>query len=287
MKTLRNLQGGYPRQQDYLLTLQDELNIMANSLFAKLNHDMVLRGCEVVNNGNGTINIAPGIVYVSGEVMRFDGASNITADGTKVLEKGVPTTSDPKLFADGQSKNVYTETKAVIGNYASIAQIKVLPNLYTLASYIEDVAASYAVKGEIKDIYDFDGTFLNNFDESGLGITARYSNWALFNGNNGTPNGQGRMRLTVGTVTNPLTGLQTAFAHGAAGGETVHKLTVAEMPKHSHPYIKPKGEGSATGNANSHPDGPLQTSNTGEVGGDEAHNNMPPYIAVYTIIKIA
>src|SRR3989339_1959045 len=131
MKKLRSLQGGYPRQQDYLLTIQNELITLGDSLFASLGVDMVLSGCAVTDNGNGTVNIAAGIVYVSGEVIRFDGSSNVLADGTKTFIKDTAATTDPKLFADGGTKDVYTEIKAIVGTKSSITQIAIKTTLYT------------------------------------------------------------------------------------------------------------------------------------------------------------
>lgn len=288
MKNLRELQGGYPRQQDYLLTLQKELMTVANSLFGKLNHDMVLRGCDITDNGNGTVNITDGIVFVGNEALRFDGAAAVPIDGSKGFIKGVPATSSPKLFADGQIRNVYTETKAIIGDYTAISQIKVGLSLYTLATYIEDVTSSYAIKGEIKDIYDLDGDFLTNFDATGLGITPRFTNWALFNGNNDTPDAKGRVRVTVGSTVNPLSGEVTTFTHGELGGEAKHKLTVSEMPSHNH-GVNTNAQNGRSDNANDRdvmiPGNGNKT--TSSSGGDQSHNNLQPYIAVYTIIKIA
>ena len=293
MKKLRELQGGYPRHQDYLLNLQAELMTVADSLFGKLNHDMILRGCEVTNHGNGTVSIAAGIVFVGNEVLRFDGANNIPIDGLNAFVKGVPATSTPTVFADGQTKDVYTETKALINSYANVADISVSQivvglNLYTLATYIEDVTSSYAIKGEIKDIYDLDGNFLDNFDSSGLGITPRYNKWALFNGNNGAPNGQGRVRVTVGKVLNPLIGDEITFNHGEVGGATKHRLLTNEMPSHSH-SVNTNAQNGRSDNANDRDVMVPGTGNktTSSTGGDLPHNNMQPYIAVYTIIKIA
>lgn len=287
MKNLRTLQGGYPRQMDYMLTLQNELMTVTNAMFGKLGQDMVLSGCEVLNNGNGTVNIAAGLVFVGGEVIRFDGASNITADLTKAFVKDAPVSTDPRTFGDGIEKPVYTEVKAIIGNRTTIKQIAVNTELYTLATYIRDTAAGYAVKGEYKDIYDFDGSFLQNFDNSGLGITARYADWALDNGNNGTPGSIGRVLIGAGTYTDLLRGIQTVYSNGTTGGEKEHRLTIAEMPNHSHPF-NPGDNNGRSDNANDRdvmlPGGTNRT--TGSTGGDQYHNNMQPYLAVYRIIKI-
>lgn len=84
------------------------------------------------------------------------------------------------------------------------------------------------------------------------------------------------------------------YAAGATGGEAEHSLTSAEMPTHDHNFINggqavtiyntkdvlfTQGlQGSSTGywyNANK------GVSKIANAGGGTAHNNMPPYLAVY------
>lgn len=287
MKKLRSLQGGYPRQQDYLLTLQNELTTMADALFAKLGVDMVLQGCDVTNLGNGTVNITAGIVYVGGEVLRFDGANNVPANATKTFVKTTAVTTDPKVFANGSSQNVYSEVKVVVGDKTSTSEIPIKTTLYTLETYIQDVVSSYAIKGEIKDIYDVDDSFTANFDASGLGATPRYNGWAICNGNNGTPNLSGRVRIGVGVITNP-DGTQVNYQHGANGGETMHQLTISEMPEHNHQYLKANAPRPGSGTANNLYEDTATVTNktTSNVGGGQSHNNMQPYFAVFQIMKV-
>ena len=94
------------------------------------------------------------------------------------------------------------------------------------------------------------------------------------------------------------------YTGGSTGGEAEHTLSVDEMPKHMHLSYKAvygwsgwpsqtlpfseygyvynynssgnTGGGNYSGNSAKGPDGP-----TDEKGGDVAHNNMPPYLAVY------
>ena len=79
----------------------------------------------------------------------------------------------------------------------------------------------------------------------------------------------------------------TDFTAGKTGGEKTHVLTVDEMPSHRHEIAKfATMQGGGTwicdkiGGAQLNDAG---TSNgfTKYTGGDKAHNNMPPYIAIY------
>lgn len=62
---------------------------------------------------------------------------------------------------------------------------------------------------------------------------------------------------------------------GSQGGETEHVLTIAEMPAHSH-WFDIHGSGTAGGIQRGNFTA-LSSADTNEVGGDTAHNNMPPY----------
>jgi len=65
------------------------------------------------------------------------------------------------------------------------------------------------------------------------------------------------------------------------GGEENHKLTILEMPSHTHNYSGAYG----TGTSGRGPDGASPSTATTSAGGDQPHNTMPPYAVVNYIIK--
>ena len=76
------------------------------------------------------------------------------------------------------------------------------------------------------------------------------------------------------------------------GGEKTHTLTVAEMPAHSHILRRHATTAGALTGITTAPD--TSSSNpqnagpeSGTVGGDGAHNTLPPYLVVYVWKRIA
>lgn len=103
------------------------------------------------------------------------------------------------------------------------------------------------------------------------------SGWALCNGENGTPNLCDRF----------IVGAGADYSVGATGGEAYHKLTVAEMPSHSHFTYQHTFvfgfPGELTGVRS---DAGIDGFNGGAAGGDQPHENRPPYYALCFIMKV-
>ena len=76
------------------------------------------------------------------------------------------------------------------------------------------------------------------------------------------------------------------YGAGSTGGEASHKLTLDEIPSHNHRQYVTAATGNGTGIRTDYSDDARsnpydQGINTGTAGGSKAHNNMPPYLAVY------
>ncbi len=92
--------------------------------------------------------------------------------------------------------------------------------------------------------------------------------------------------MSVGELNRPV---------GELGGEATHTLTEAELAKHRHEKIYYADSGRTFGLAQTGTstnsswyldysganDNPGDALNTGYSGGNQPHNNMPPYLAVY------
>lgn len=87
---------------------------------------------------------------------------------------------------------------------------------------------------------------------------------------------EGRVLVGEGTLDSTHT-----YTINATGGEPEHKLTINEMPKHSHPLAW-FGQAQAGGSGTSVlAGGATPVINSSSTGGDQVHNIMQPYKVVY------
>jgi microcystin-dependent protein len=104
--------------------------------------------------------------------------------------------------------------------------------------------------------------------------------WAICDGGSGTPDLRNRFIVGVGS----------GYVLGATGGEALHTLTEAEMPKHTHQHSHapvyfadtPGGDMAQGGGTKATP--PKWT--TDPTGGSQPHENRPPYYALCYIMKL-
>ena len=110
------------------------------------------------------------------------------------------------------------------------------------------------------------------------------SGWALCNGSDGTPDLRARFVVGAGG---------SGYNLGSKAGEAAHKLTAEEMPKHRHSYSFTGADLAlvwASGNSlycqhnqySNNKNSPW----TDYAGGDQPHENRPPYYALCYIMRV-
>ncbi|KYF85343.1 hypothetical protein BE20_31510 [Sorangium cellulosum] len=111
--------------------------------------------------------------------------------------------------------------------------------------------------------------------------------WAICDGANGTPDLRDRF----------IVGAGNAYSLGAKGGEATHVLTIDEMPSHHHTALAGMGKDDQNFGGNTASSGervPFAMSDTPNAyeektratGGSKAHENRPPYHALFYIMKL-
>ena len=156
--------------------------------------------------------------------------------------------------------------------------------------YIAANGAATVLSGTVgsasKPIYLNNGVFTETSGGSGVpaGTIVMWSGttipdgWALCNGSNGTPDLRDRF----------IVGAGSSYALKATGGAATVTLTLDQIPPHSHNFSWPRGDAwwnNGSGNTwwgNSF----NASSNTANAGGGQAHENRPPYYALYYIMKL-
>lgn len=146
---------------------------------------------------------------------------------------------------------------------------------------------------------------LDNFENNGAGkAQTGMAIWAVCNGLNNTPDLRGR--FLVGAIdqvpasgapplknevnptasnSNPFSGYVLNYKMGDAGGEPAHKLVLAEIPKHKHKYNEPVLQNNSDSGGTPDYVARNQNGQTDEQGGDQLHNNIPPYFALVYLMR--
>ncbi len=111
--------------------------------------------------------------------------------------------------------------------------------------------------------------------------------WHLCDGTAGTPDLRGRFIVGAGQGQNGL----SYYSAGSKGGEEKHQLTVAEMPSHNHTYKFNSYDLAAAWkdarNFFTVSKGKTdQEKSTESTGGNQAHENRPPYYALCYIMRV-
>lgn len=257
--TLQFLQDAHKETIAGLIT-----NILPNPISGTV---YIISGC--VNSGTGSVyNISSGVIYYNGEIFNFDGAS-FTLTGLQKAYARIETTqyitnADPVQFTDGVNRNVHNIRKFVVENTITSSG---------LPEFKDFIITNNWLKGDTKEVVCDNAYLTTNFDSSGLGRLER-TGWAIMNGNNGTPDDNGRVIIAYGSTYTVL---------GATGGNK-NAIVVA----HSH-NAGSYGFGTGTiafdniGLPTGADEVYNRTNSEGESGVDK---NMQPYVVRLRIMKL-
>ena len=274
--------AGYPFDVVFLAFMQNSYRLF-NSLGSMAGNKAIISGCEEVGN-----TITPGTVYINGELFPFEGG----AKGDTVIIKEE---TNEVTFEDGFLRPLEVIRSVAFGrsvpektfNWEDFKRINNLQELY------ENKAENKALK-ELKDEIEL---LKKQKQAVPIGLIAIWGKPA-----NEIPAGWReyvnlRGKMPIGLDPDYVKKPEDSQDYGLnqvlkQGGERSHKLTIAEMPKHKHDTVN-----DASGSDdNSKGYGGAFTMDTDEItydrknlmrieptGGDQPHNNMPPYRVVQFI----
>ena len=275
--------AGYPFDVAFLAFMQNAYNLF-NHFGHLAGNKVIISGCEEVGN-----TITPGTVYINGELLPFEG-------GTKDDTVWIREDTTQVTFKDGFSRTLETVRTVVFGysspdktfNWADFKRVNNLQELY------ENKAENKALK-ELKAEVEI---LKKQKQAIPVGLIAIWGKPA-----NQIPEGwreytdlRGRMPIGLDPHYNKTKDDAQDYQLNSLlkqGGERSHKLTIEEMPKHKHNYgdiyfsesggtvVTPTKYGS---NKSDYDNGGFEMDRTSkETGGDQPHNNMPPYHVVQFI----
>lgn len=277
--------GGFPLETDTLNFLQTGLAVL-QALCALGGDNFIVSGC--VTNGANT---SDGFVVINSELLPFKGGLN---QARVVIRETVTS----RNFENGSSKGVFVDRYAMFGTGAGsvlfsdlvrVKDLKTFRNLPHEASSAINSASedTLATSKAVKDVYDAlkDQMPVGAIIIWSGAINAIPNGWALCDGNDGRPNLKNAFVIGAGDQ----------YSVGSVGGEAQHQLTTNELAKFNINITIPtrrnygsQSSGGTNALAREEKGGGDQnkTYGSGDVGGDQPHNNLPPYFALAYIIKL-
>ncbi|WPV66578.1 hypothetical protein [Chitinophaga sp. LS1] len=280
IEQLTNL-GGFPMTQYTLDFMQSSYHDALAGLSKMIGNGVIVSGMEEVGN-----NVADGWISYNGELLPFVGGPK---QSTWIVEE----LSESRLFADQVTRNVYFTKRARFASggiaYGNLQRIE---TLLSLRDTIANMQASFTQqinklwkKGDIIEV-DCDAQYISdNFTSTGLGVNER-DGWAICNGNNGTQNRMGKFPVGYDPSRTDYSPV------GKTGGLETVTLIESQMPKHKHSFevaveqtgvLTTKTYGISGGYS---PTAGTFTGGMATTGGNQPHENRPPFIATLYIQKI-
>lgn len=265
-----NQAGGFPLTTETLNFLQNTYKIF-NAISGLTGDLAIVSGCQQVGN-----TISDGVVCIEGELYPFEG----TTIGATVFIKE---TQIAQTFEDGSSKNVFIQKVATFGNstrtYPWAAFKRILNNQQIEQQTLSDDNSI------LKRLETLENRVTKTIPIGLVAIWGKPANVPIPEGWREYEPLRGKMPIGHHTSDADFGSI------GAEGGEKTHTLTIDEMPEHHHQQGSETlynfyGGGSYIGHRNWGGSGHLDTyarQNTSSTGGNQPHNNMPPYRVIQFI----
>lgn len=260
-----NQTGGFPLSINILDAMQEAYSVF-NSLGSLAGDKAIISGCVVAGN-----NVSDGVIYLNGEILQFKGGTQ----GASIIIKEE---SESRIFEDGATKPVIFKRCATFGSSTpdktfAWADFKRFDNL------IENAKKNLDFEKRLKALE-------NKKSPVPIGLIAIWGKPA----SEPIPEGWQectdlRGRFPLGWNPNDADFNELL----KEGGDKTHRLTIEEMPRHSHnihaELVNVKAENIitemsrdryiASGHSGIWRNATLSKSEI--TGGDKPHNNMPPY----------
>ena len=267
--------AGYPFDVAFLAFMQNSYRLF-NSLGSMAGNKAIISGCEQVGN-----TISAGTVYINGELYPFTG-------GTKSDTIFIKEENNEATFEDGFLRPLETIRTVAFGRSTpektfNWADFKRITNLQELG---ENKAENKALK-ELKDEVEI---LKKQKQAIPVGLIAIWGKPA-----NQIPEGwreytdlRGRMPVGLDPYYHKTNDDAQDYQLNSLlmqGGERSHKLTEAEMPSHSHKlhYRETQDDAGNGSDGSELSTGTSHSTDVTKTGGDQPHNNMPPYHVVQFI----
>lgn len=249
---------------DYLLTMERNLRFV----LSHLEEDNFSEGLKLTGGGVTSINGQTGDVTLE------------TGSGGGLAEEKDPTVS---AWAKQENPPTYSKADVGLGNVANERQYSASnPPPYPVTSVNGQTGAVTIETGNASDPYPVGAIYVS---------TSSASPASLFGGT--WEQIKDRFLLAAGST----------YTAGETGGAATHKLTESEMPSHYHTIYQQNSSGdNSLGLWDTYIKSSYQVLDqkwdssqsikayaygTGSKGGNAAHNNMPPYLAVYVWKRVS
>ena len=290
MKHLLFDNGGRPLNNDDFVTFQDEIYHAVNGQFLGL-PACVVAGCDVSQSTvtTGNFDIAPGLVFIDGEVRKFAGVTDVVMP--QELVSDAFTTTELRAYQTGGSKGTMGEAVVIARAYNQAStddKVKVTEDgVLTVGKAREGLFRQGAEIGMMAD-------FPSEYDATGRGKYGTNSfGWALCNGQNNTPNMAGNFVAGYGSgqgneyeATRRTGGAKEVELTADQNGQHSHTMQQAGQHSHTIGLASNANDGSQAQKGN----GTVRTGNTSQAGNHshtidssglgQAHENRPPFVVL-------